>query len=177
MTALGHVLLEEHTPSGIGNHAVILTEANEELSAKVINFLENIGYVGFANFDIKFDKRSSAYAFFELNPRQGRSNFYVTNAGCNIAQLLVDDQINKKDLDLTTVTKDALYTVVPKVLARKYIQDSKTKAVFDSLYKTKVAVNPLFYRRDIGIIRMYRMSRRWVSHFYKYPKYYKPEVM
>ena len=29
MMCLGHVLLEEHTPHGIGNHAVIITEANE----------------------------------------------------------------------------------------------------------------------------------------------------
>ena len=31
MMCLGHVLLEEHTPHGIGNHAVIITEQNEEL--------------------------------------------------------------------------------------------------------------------------------------------------
>ena len=52
MMCLGHVLLEEHTPHGSGNHAVIITEPQEELMTKVKNLLETIGYVGFSNFDI-----------------------------------------------------------------------------------------------------------------------------
>ncbi len=35
LMCLGHVLLEEHSPHGIGNHAVILTEHDEELSLKI----------------------------------------------------------------------------------------------------------------------------------------------
>lgn len=35
MMCLGHVLLEEHTPLGLGNHAVIITEPNDALMAKV----------------------------------------------------------------------------------------------------------------------------------------------
>ena len=31
LMCLGHVLLEEHSPHGIGNHAVILTEHDEAL--------------------------------------------------------------------------------------------------------------------------------------------------
>ena len=77
LMCLGHVLLEEHTPHGIGNHAVILTEVNRELCEKVKAFLEEIGYVGFSNFDIKYDQRTGKYQFFEINCRQGRSNFYV----------------------------------------------------------------------------------------------------
>ena len=41
MMCLGHVLLEEHTPHGLGNHAVIITEPNEELMMKVKNLLED----------------------------------------------------------------------------------------------------------------------------------------
>ena len=39
MMCLGHVLLEEHTPYGIGNHAVIITEYEEELMAKFRSLL------------------------------------------------------------------------------------------------------------------------------------------
>ena len=35
MMCLGHVLLEEHTPHGLGNHAVIITEPNKELMMRV----------------------------------------------------------------------------------------------------------------------------------------------
>ena len=45
---LGHVLLEEHSPHGIGNHAVILTECCEELERKIKGLLEQLHYVGFS---------------------------------------------------------------------------------------------------------------------------------
>ena len=54
---LGHVLLEEHTPHGSGNHAVILNEPCGPFAEKIRAFLEDIGYVGFSNFDIKYDQR------------------------------------------------------------------------------------------------------------------------
>ena len=47
LMCLGHVLLEEHTRHGAGNHAVIITEPNEELYETFRRFLEGEGYVGF----------------------------------------------------------------------------------------------------------------------------------
>ena len=35
MMCLGHVLLEEHTPKGLGNHAAIITEYDPELTAEI----------------------------------------------------------------------------------------------------------------------------------------------
>ena len=40
MMCLGHVLLEEHTPHGLGNHAVIITEPNKELMMRVKDSLK-----------------------------------------------------------------------------------------------------------------------------------------
>ena len=45
MMCLGHVLLEEHTPKGIGNHAAIITEYDEEVMTKFKNFLESINRI------------------------------------------------------------------------------------------------------------------------------------
>lgn len=73
MMCLGHVLLEEHTPHGLGNHAVIITEPNQELMKRVRNLLEDLHYVGFSNFDIKYDRRDGKYKFFEINTRDRKS--------------------------------------------------------------------------------------------------------
>ena len=91
LMCLGHVLLEEHSPHGIGNHAVILNEPCGPFAEKIRAFLEDIGYVGFSNFDIKYDQRDGKYKFFEINLRQGRSSFYVTLNGYNLAKWYVDD--------------------------------------------------------------------------------------
>ena len=76
--------------------------------------MEDIGYVGFSNFDIKYDQRDSKYKFFEINCRQGRSNYYVTGAGYNIAKLLVEDQVEKKDLPFVLADRPSLWRVVPR---------------------------------------------------------------
>ena len=98
MVCLGNVLLEEHTPKGLGNHAAILTEYNRPLMDRLAAFLEAVGYNGFANFDIKLDPRDGSYRVFEINLRQGRSNYYVTGAGVNLARLLVEDRVEEKEL-------------------------------------------------------------------------------
>jgi D-aspartate ligase len=97
MMCLGHVLLEEHTPRALGNHAAILTEYDRPLMEKVQGFLEAVGYTGFSNFDIKYDPRDGRYKLFEINLRQGRSNYYVTGAGLNIARCVVEDRVLKQD--------------------------------------------------------------------------------
>ena len=108
MMCLGHVLLEEHTPKGIGNHAAIITEYDEEVMTKFKNFLESINYTGFSNFDIKYDTRDNSYKVFEINLRQGRSNYYVTGSGNNIAEYVVKDRVENKELELKENIDDGI---------------------------------------------------------------------
>ncbi len=158
LMCLGHVLLEEHTPHGLGNHAVILTESNPELCEKFRNFLESLGYVGFSNFDLKFDRRDGKYKAFEINCRQGRSNYYVTGAGYNIARYLVEDCLEGKDLPFTVADNPSLWRVVPKRVTRDYIR-SEYHAEMDRLEQAGKVSNSLVYKHDRGLIR-----RVWVFH-------------
>ena len=114
MMCLGHVLLEEHTPHGLGNHAVIITEPNKELMMRVKDLLEELHYVGFSNFDIKYDRRDGKFKFFEINTRQGRSNYYVTGSGFNVAEYIVEDFVYGKELPLRYAKEEHLWMVVPK---------------------------------------------------------------
>ena len=86
LMALGRPLLEEQTPEGIGNYAAIMNVRDDELMEKMKAFLEDVGWEGFSNFDMKYDARDGKYKLFEMNPRQGRSSFFVTASGYNLAK-------------------------------------------------------------------------------------------
>ncbi len=137
MMCLGHVLLEEHTPKAIGNHAAILTEYDQPLMEKIKSFLEEIGYTGFANFDIKYDTRDGQYKVFEINLRQGRSNFYVTGAGLNIARYVVEDRVENKDLgEPLLFDKETFWHSIPFPIVWEYTADlalaKRAKAIVDA---------------------------------------------
>ncbi len=173
MMCLGHVLLEEHTPHGSGNHAVILTEQNQELMKKVKNLLEDLHYVGYSNFDIKFDQRDNTYRFFEINTRQGRSNYYVTGSGLNIAKYFVEDYIYQRDIPYTEATGEHLWMTVPRGVAYKHIKNPEYTATVRRLIKEGKMVNPVFKRGDLAWNRFLRMAKTHLKQYSNFDKYYK----
>lgn len=172
MMCLGNVLLEEHTPLGKGNHAVIITDHNAELMKQAKEFLENIHYVGFSNFDIKYDYRDGKYKFFEINTRQGRSNYYVTASGFNVARYLVEDYIYHNKMELELSKEPHLWMVVPKKVAFKYVKQEKNVKRMDQLIREGKVVNPLFYKPDRSLHRNLRMLKANLAHYKNFEKYY-----
>jgi len=171
MMCLGHVLLEEHTPHGIGNHAVIITEHNDAVEKQYKKLLEQLNYIGFSNFDIKYDQRDGKYKVFEINTRQGRSNYYVTGAGANTANLLVEDYIEKKELEEKIIRDKSLWMVVPKKVAFDYIKSRVYQEEMKQLIKEGKNVNPLYYVEDKGLMRKFRLGKAMMGHHFKYRKY------
>ncbi|MGO1469769.1 MAG: carboxylate--amine ligase [Tissierella sp.] len=173
MMCLGHVLLEEHTPTAIGNHAAIITEYDEDLMNGIKDFLESIDYVGFSNFDIKFDTRDNKYKLFEINLRQGRSNFYVTSSGNNIAKYVIEDRILKKDLKLK-IQKDPFYWhVVPNGVVLKYVKDEKLKGKVKILIDQGKEATSFGYKEDLSgnFKRSLYVFLYNINQFRKYKKY------
>ena len=167
LMCLGHVLLEEHSPHGIGNHAVILTEHDEELSLKIKGMLEDLHFTGFSNFDIKYDQRDGKFKAFEINCRQGRSNYYVTGAGYNLARYLVEDRIEHTSAPLTVVENRHLWWVIPKAVAYDYVNPAY-HGEMRSLDQAGASVNPLFYPADRGFfhkLRILKGQRRYVGWY------------
>src|SRR5690606_20751240 len=120
LMCLGNPILEEHSPEGIGSYAAIITTYDEKLMDKVRYFLEDIGFTGFANFDMKLDPRDGEYKLFEINLRNGRSSYYVTAAGYNLMKYVADDHIFNLKQDLTYANNKHLWTVIPKGVLFKY---------------------------------------------------------
>ncbi len=175
--SLGHVLLEDHTPSAIGNPVAIINEVDEKIVADATKFLEHIGYTGFANFDIKYDSRDGKYKFFEINVRLGRSNFYVTGSGFNTVKWIVDDLIYHKDLEYTVADNENLFFVVPKGILKRYIKhDKELTARVNRLFKEKKISYPLYYKEDLSPVRRFYVVAAYFNQYRKYHKMEKTSV-
>lgn len=124
MMCFGRVGLEEHTSTALGNPCAIITEPNEELQNGIKAWLEEIGFTGFSNFDIKFDPRDNSYKVFEINLRQGRSGYHVTGAGQNVARYVVEDRVFGNDLgDCVMNENEHFWHSVPREVVYQYVQD------------------------------------------------------
>ena len=172
LMCLGHVLLEEHSPHGIGNHAVIITEHQQELCDKIRGMLEDLGYVGFSNFDIKYDQRDGKYKAFEINCRQGRSNYYVTGSGHNIATYLVGDLLEGKDLPLTVVKNQSLWRMIPRRLAYEFIPKNYHPQM-KALIRAGADHHSMEYRPDYTPGRVWRIWKNHIGNMVRFRKYCK----
>lgn len=174
MMCLGHCILEEHTPYGIGNYKAIISEGNEELYKKIKIFLEKIKYVGFSNFDLKYDYRDKKYKLFEMNIRQGRSSFFTTAAGLNLSKFLVEDYIENKNNNTLYNYNKHLWLATPKQLLKKYIYNEKTLNEAKELIKEKKYSYTLKYKNDKSIYRWFWTNRIYLKD-YKLFKLYPPK--
>lgn len=171
---LGHTMIEEHTPKGLGNHAAIVTEPVENLpfADKIRAMLEDIGYTGFSNFDIKFTGRDGDFRIFEINLRQGRSNFYVTAAGINIAKLATEVYESMGE-DCIFGEKPHFWHLVPRSVAYTYTEDKELVATARALAKAGEDTSSLLYKPDLmwnpmRLICVLEVLRRQKGKFKKY---------
>ena len=151
MMCLGNVLLEEHSPKAIGNHAAIITYRNEPLFNKIRDFLNDIGYRGFSNFDIKYDAENDTCRVFEINLRQGRSNYYVTGSGINIARLIVEDCFDTLGDEIIYGKPDTFWHTVPLGVIYKYTADKSLVEKAKMIVKSGNVSSSLGYGYDLRI--------------------------
>lgn len=170
MMCLGHPLLEDPTPQSIGNYVAILPEYNQKVYDQLQKFLEDIEYTGFANFDMKFDDRDQEFKLFEINLRPGRSSFYVTLNGYNLAQLVVDDYVTQTLDNQDTVygnknkAQHQLWLGVTNGVFKKYALENRYKEDALELLRQDRVGTTLLYKGDLGL-------RRWLLVNYLYYQY------
>ncbi|MCI1282966.1 carboxylate--amine ligase [Lacticaseibacillus songhuajiangensis] len=178
MMCLGHPLLEDPTPAAIGNYVAILPEYNQPLYDKMKKFLEDIQFTGFANFDMKYDERDQTFKLFEINIRQGRSSFFVTLNGYNLASWLVKDYVTGELSSADTVfgnqddSQAKLWLGVPKKIFRKYAKDNEYKARALKLLEEGRVGTTVFYKKDMNLKRWALMEYMFYNYYGRYKRYF-----
>lgn len=169
--ALGQIVLEDKAPSSYGDYDAIIPTYDKKLFDKIQNFLESINYVGYANFDLKYNKKTNSYKLFEINIRQGRSHSFTTLGGYNITKYLVDDLIYHQERDIEYLKSNYLWTIVPKRIIMKYVKNEEIKNKIKLFYKEHKVKNILYYKKDLSLKRFIELNKKNIDK--KYKLYYK----
>ena len=138
----GRVVLQDHSPARIGNPVTILLERHEQLIEDAKRFCAHTGYVGFANFDAKYDERDGMYKFFEVNARPGANTYYMTVGGVNFAALIVETFVLGHDVPYAEAYREALYTLVPTEVIKRCVPNDELRAKTLDLYARHLAFSP-----------------------------------
>lgn len=172
-----HVLLQEHQPATLGIPCSMVTTSYPFLFEQVQRFfaeLKNQGYkyFGFANFDVKCDSETGEFYFFEVNPRIGRNHYYVAGAGANPMKYLVSDLIERQPLRRMITSDKVLYTIIPKFLLLRYIDDPKLRQEIKNLYKLGKVINPTLNKNDKSLKRTIYQYLSMLKQVKKFNTYY-----
>lgn len=168
LVTFGQVALQEHTASAVGNYTAVVARYDESMMTQLVQFLEKIGYTGVANADLRYDRRDGQYKVLEFNTRQGRSSFYSTQLGHNLARYFVDDLVHGLRKPLRYAHGEALFTVVPRYILRRYVTDPVMRAEVKRLIRSGHWRSPLWYRGDRNLKRRAFLLMRDYRYASKY---------
>ncbi len=173
LATFAQIGLQERTPTGVGNCTLLVNGFDEHgypenLIPMMQNFLESIGYQGFAEFDLKYDSRDGSYKILEINPRQARSSYYLAYCGHNLIEYLVEDLIYHKTKPMTLIREKMVLSFVPKSILKKYIESPALKKETLALIKAGKFVRPLHYAKDWSIQRAWYLFLRDINYILKY---------
>ena len=167
---LAQIGLQEHKSNLVGNAAVLINGYNQyddkNIIERITKLSEKIGITGFAEFDLKYDKRVNDYKLLEINPRQGRSSYYLTSLGCNLIDILKRDLIDHEKLNYEILDKEVLLSYVPKKIIKMYVVNKEYKEKALSLYNNHI--NPIKYKKDFSLKRkylLYKKDRRYYQDY------------
>lgn len=167
---LAQIGLQEHKEDLVGNAAILINGYNEfkdkNICERITKLAEKIGITGFAEFDLKYDERINDFRLLEINPRQGRSSYYLTSLGCNLVETLKKDLIDHEKMEYQKLDKEVMLSFVPKKIIEKYVVNPKYREKALSLYKKHI--NPIKYNKDKSLKRLmllYKKDKRYFDDY------------
>ncbi|WP_318656442.1 carboxylate--amine ligase [Scrofimicrobium canadense] len=172
MLAGARVLLEDHSPTMVGNPVAMITRKFPDLWEQAQAILAAANYRGFANFDLKIDPRDGKVYFFEVNPRIGRNSYYVAAAGVNPMQVMVEDLVDGEQLNVQIASHEVLYSLVPMSLIRRYVDDAELVAVAKRLADDGKMVSPLEAPHEKNMRRKIVVALQKMNYHRKFAAYF-----
>lgn len=172
LLSLGHPVLEDCAPMRIGNYAAIYSYADEDVYRMVERLMGHIDYFGFFNIDMKYDPRDGSYRILDFNPRQGRSSFFTTLSGCNLAQCVVEDLVEGERGPAVHGSGEVLWLGVPKPIVRRYAKDGPAKDRALALMREGRCGTTLFGAHDRDPRRLWDMAKLWVHYYLDFRRWY-----
>jgi hypothetical protein len=171
MMSGGQILMHDRTPELIGNYNAICGARDDGLMQTLAAFLEKIGFTGICHFDIQYDRKRGGYVVFEINIRQGRSNYYMTASGMNYARLLAEDYLagsGPADAGYEVADRPFIVSNVSRAnLARAIGKDRVHRVPADRFFRFQLAP----YDRSLrNRIYMLRLEKSMMRDYMKYNK-------
>lgn len=172
LVSFAQIGLQEHAGRMVGNAAILMNGYNtydgnvKDMVDKITTFMENIGYQGFAEFDMKYDFRDKKFKVLEINARQGRCSYYISACGYNLVETLVDDLIYDKEIPKHFIDEKVLLSFVPKKVCKNYVKNEQFKK--DALKNWHHHVNPMKYKKDTNFLRkilLLKMKKRYLDEY------------
>ncbi|WP_298580016.1 hypothetical protein [uncultured Olegusella sp.] len=157
---LGQIVLSDPTPYAIGNYSAIIPVENDAFCMQIAEFLESIGYQGFANFDIKYDPRDGIDKLFEINLRPGRTAYFATANGLNVGKSYVDDLVfHKEPVETNYLHGSKMLLEVPANTLRHYAQPGSAYDCAMKHLREKSYSWTLDYGKDRSLMRRLYLLR------------------
>lgn len=147
LRSTARMLLALHTPNLLGNMALGLVDWYPHIAQPVTQMLQDLGYRGFATVDVKIHARTGTPYLLDVNPRVGRSNYFITMGGTNPMQVAVDDALGVAREPERTFRR-GLFRIVPARLLRTYVEDPALRREVAEARSEGRTVHPLEYGPD-----------------------------
>jgi D-aspartate ligase len=169
--SVGQVVLTEWDPKMVGNNNAIIATHDPALTESIRTFLDSVGFVGSANFDVMHDRRDGTSKLLEINLRQGATSYYTMAAGGNLARCFVDDYVYGLPVPETITTAERLWVNVPYPVILRYAPKSLRARV--RAVAKRGRVHTLKYRPDRSLARRIDIARVDLRHALDYVRYAK----